>query len=591
MSEEEEDEVVAKNLFQQYRHAVRLAGTTSRLKNKDWYREALDLDIQLHCYLDTGSGADCYLYNQSSQAYEALGHLDLEAIESEGGVESWIQQMLALPDVKAAKSLAVIFYVADDISTAGLGEDHQDPDQLLEIPDALEENLKEVLEDKTVSEETHAWRLLPYSGHASGAEFATVVAVPRKWESLAKRLRQYGDDQNFPIRTSALSAPLCAIASLPWCASACPQGVVGLFCYAKFTLLTIFNSDAELMMLRHISHAKGARLPRNIGPTVFSTATAYELENPDLYVFPLAGEEMDGVILSLQTAVKGAQIMLVDTADILQSRGVNVNIPLEILTTTQAQDPGVYPLAGNRTFSDFREHGWPYQDFYAPSRAELSSTPDAAGMKMLKLSRWLKAVAALVLIGSLSFFGMQIWQDVMSETWQYKAENHQVKTVSLTQKLKEYKKWDNLLLDRSKAWVSMELVSQMVPDDGSVILQDVKHKIKRGESGKQKKAGFEKVWEISGTCNEKGIQQFEDYNLRNGVEIAKLFKRVAQVTGNQAYLTDVKDRDLVVKFTRTSNKISVRRASPQGQVEKVLPYQFSLTIVQSFAPDDVIAIQ
>jgi len=589
LEDELENEVQSVNLFQQYRHAVKLARTTSRLKNKDWYRNALDLDMQLHCYLDTESGAHCYLCLHESLQYESIGHLDLTAIDSGEGVKTWIEQMLALPSLRGAKSLGVIFYLADDISTAGLGVEYDDPDQLMDLRSHFEENLNEILEDKTVSDESHAWRLFPYRGQKTGAEFATAVAVPRRWEALVKSMRQYGDEHNFPIRTCVLSAPLCAIASLPWCSSTSPQGSVGLFCYAKFSLLTVFDSQGELMLLRHIPHAQGASLPRNIGPSVFSTATAYELENPDIYVFPLAGEEMSDVITSLQTAVKGAQVMLVETADILQSRGVGIAIPMEMLTATQEQDSDIYPLSGNATFSNFKQEGWPYQDFYRPSSKELSSAPDAAGMKMLKLSRWLRALAAVLFIGVLATSGYQIWQDVMSETWQYQAQNQQEKSATLNKELKNHRKWKNLLSDRSKAWSAMELISQMVPDDGSIVLRSVNHRIGRGESGKKKKGGLEKVWQIEGSCNEKGVQQFEDYNLRDGVKISQLFKAVAQSTGNQSYQPDVKGRDIIVKFARKSNKSRSRVGNANG--ENALPYSFLLTIVQSFSPKDVIEIK
>jgi hypothetical protein len=340
------------------------------------------------------------------------------------------------------------------------------------------------------------------------------------------------------------------------------------------------------MMIRHIPHAPGARLPRNLGPSVFSFATAYGLEHPEIYVFPLAGEPMDGVIVSLQTALKGAQIMLVETADILQSRGIGVPIPLEMLTVTQELDASVYPLAGNTTFTDFKERGWPFQDFLSAGEIELSRIPDASAMKVLKISRWIKALAALLFIGVLSSSGYKVWQEVMSETWQYHPQNQQAKTAALNKKLKEYKTWDNLLLDRSKAWQAMELVSQMVPSDGSIVLKGVEYSIKKGESGKKKKAGFEKIWEIQGSCDDKGIQQFEDYNLRDGKKIAALFTKVAALTGNQAYLPDVKGRDLVVKFSRATNRSGRGRSNV-----KRLPYQFSLTIVQSFSPDDIISIQ
>ena len=137
------------NIFQRYRHTVKLDRTSSRMKNKDWYRDALELDIQLHCYLTSENEADCYLYIQSKNFYEELGRLDFKLLQGDGQVEAWIQQMLQLPTVSAAKpkSLGVIFHLAYEISLAGLGPEHDDPDTLFQLRDQMEESPKEVLEE------------------------------------------------------------------------------------------------------------------------------------------------------------------------------------------------------------------------------------------------------------------------------------------------------------------------------------------------------------------------------------------------------------------------------------------------------------
>ena len=54
-------------------------------------------------------------------------------------------------------------------------------------------------------------------------------------------------------------------------------------------------------------------------------------------------------------------------------------------------------------------------------------------------------------------------------------KDDKAETSGLTNELKRYEHWDNLLMDRSKAWVCLELVARMIPTDGSVILKTVKH--------------------------------------------------------------------------------------------------------------------
>lgn len=585
----EEVEMPQLNIFQQYRHTVKLDRTTTRTTNKDWYREALDLEVQLHCYLSSEHVADCYLYIKSRQYYEEIGQLDLELLDQEESLQLWLQEMLKLNEVVSAKakSLGVVFYLADDFSMAGLGPEYNDPDDLKGLRAQMANDPKEVLEDKSISAETHSWRLFPYAGAKPGAEFATAIATPRKWDDLLRSLRNIGDQTNFPIRTCSLSAPLCAIASLPWCASPCPQGTVGIFAYAKFTLLTCYNSESDLMMLRHIPHAQGSRVPRNLGPSVFATATACELENPEVYVFPMAEEGMERVVVSLQTAVKGSEIMLVESRDILNSRGVTADIPLEMMTTTHELDPQVYPLASNTTFSSFREDGWPLQDFLSPSMAELSSIPDAGAMRLLRISRWMKMLGALFFISVLSYSGWGIWQHVMSDVWQYQPENTmatQAKAIALNTKLNDYKRWDNLLQDRSKAWVTLELLNRLIPEDESIVLTKVKHTYQRDAAQKNKKTGFTKVWTVRGVADGKGIHYLEDFDTRDGRKIKKLFEAVADSTGNDAYRPSIHERDIGIKLSRSNNK----KRTPAG--EKARPYAFTLTITQNFAPGDPVNV-
>jgi len=578
------------NLYQQYRRTTKLDKTTSRMKNKDWYRDALDLDVQLHCYVSNESEVGCYLHIKSQQHYEEIGQLNLQQLHKYEDQEVFIQEILARDSVVAAKpkSLGVIFYLADEISFAGLGPEYQDPDELLNLSEQLLDDPRAVLEDKTVSTETHAWRLFPYSGASDrGGEFATAVAVPRKLEPILANFRKVGNSTNFPIRTSALSAPLCAVASLPWCASVSPQGTVAIFNYSKFTLLAFFNNRCDLVMLRHVAHAQGASVPRNLGPIVFSAATSYELENPEVYILPMIGGDMQGVILSLQTSMKESAVMLVDSADILQSRGVTVPIPLEMMTTTHDLDPAIYPLAGNTTFKDFKQAGWTVQNFLTPSQEEQQSYPSAAAMLLLKISRLSKVAVALILAGILAYAGMDVAKKITSESWHFKKENSQAQLAGLQKKVSEYQRWDVLLTGRSKGWVSMELLSEFVPEDGSMVLTSANYKSAK-PSDKKVKHGIVKTWTISGKTTEKRYQELDaSYNTRDPKAMKELFRKVAESTGDTSYSPDVDGRKLSVLFSRKS---AASGSSRSGGASEGFPISFTLSVTLRYSKNDTVAL-
>lgn len=590
----EESEPLELNLYQQYRHAVKVDRSSSRMNNRDWYRKASSLNVQLHCYMMDEGEMDCYLHIQSQSYFAQIGRLSLQDLSEEAQVGQFVQEMLQLEAVKSAKaeSLGIVFYMANEVSMAGLGPEHSDPDELMYLARLVGENPKEVLEDKTVSQEAYAWRMFPYAGGHQGGEFATVVAVPRTLDPLLRALRQVGNDSNFPIVTCAFSAPLCAVASLPWCVAANPQGTIAIFTYSHFTLLSFFNDQCELMMLRHIAHAPGAKTPRNLGPSVFSSATAFELESPEIYIFPMAGENVDAVVLSLQTAMKQSSIMLVDSRDILRSRGIELDIPLEMMTVCHDFDAAIYPLAGNDTFSGFKDGAWPFQDFLSPSHEELQSIPDAAAMTHLKWSRIAKLVASLLLVAVMVHVGLAVIKQLSSSVASSKAPTGKTKLLAdLQKKLEQRKQWDERLRDRSKGWVNMELMSMFSPADESIQLTNVSYNC--NTTALQKKAktlGLVKNWTISGYSNEKGLLWLEDFNTTDAKKIRTLFQELADKTGNQAFEPDEDTRYMSVNLTHKLKGGGGRRASSEKNIRPGMTHSFTLKVTQNFSSEDVLSL-
>lgn len=574
------------NLLQQYRRTVKLANTTSRLKNNDWYKDALELDVQVHCYMKDEGGADCFLHVRSTNHYAAIGSLNPRQLEQYEELEKFVNHVLSLDDCGRAKSLGVIIYIADEMSIASLGPEHQNPADLGELRGLMAESPKEVLEDKTVSLESHAWRLFPYAGAAAGNEFATAVAVSRRREDTLRAFREIGEQMNLPIRTAALCAPLCAVASLPWFSSADQNGTVAVVSYQKFTLLAFFNANFDLMLLRYMPHANGAAVPANIGPAVLATAAAFELENPGIQLLPVGGQDVEAAIVSLQSSMMASEIVLVDIKGIVASKHLPEGTPLEVLATTQDLDAEVYPLAANETFGSYKEDGWHRQDFLAPAREEIELHPAEQDMKLLKLGRRLKTVAAVLLAAVVLYSGFSVWRKMTSPAWMYQPKNTVTTAAVLGKQIQQFNHWENLLKDRSKAWASMELLTQMVPEDGSVILSDVSHRVvQKPEKGAQK-VGLQKEWVVNGLMNEKGLEHLNRLSTREGIK--KLFSDVATTTGNSAYLPDVGKRDITVTMKQLNNH-KFNAVNPKNPGDK-LKFAFKMTITQTFGSADDMAI-
>ena len=69
------------NMIQQYAHTARLAKTSSRMKNPAWYQDALELDVQVHCYLKDAGGVKCFLRVKSRNFFERIDGLSSRQLE------------------------------------------------------------------------------------------------------------------------------------------------------------------------------------------------------------------------------------------------------------------------------------------------------------------------------------------------------------------------------------------------------------------------------------------------------------------------------------------------------------------------------
>jgi len=526
------------------------------------------------------------IIQQYRRHYEKIGTLTQHQLDNYEELEKFVSQILFHEAANHAKSLGIVTYLGDEMSIASLGPEHQNPGELGELRDMMMDSPKEVLEDKTVSIESHAWRLFPYAGAEVGNEFATAVAVSRKHENTLRALREIGEQMNLPIRTTALCAPLCAIASLPWFSSVDNNGTVAVINYQKFTLLGFFNKSYELMLLRYMPHSNGAKVPANIGPAVLATAAAFELENPVIQLLPVCGQDMEPAIVSLQSTMMGSEIMLVDIQEVMRNKNIPETVPLEVLTTTQQLDPEIYPLAANETFSSYESERWHTQDFLSPSNEELEMNPGQQDMKLLKLGRRMKMVAALLLGAVVLYSGFNVWNKMSSPEWLYKPKNSAATAAMLSKQIQQYDHWENLLKERSKAWVSMELLTRMVPEDGSVILSGVTHSVTQKPEQGAKKLGFQKEWVVKGLTNEAGLKHLSALSTREGVK--KLFSDVAAATGNSAYLPDAGKRDITVTLKqKNNNRFNTVGSRSPGDT---LKYSFTMVITQTFGGGDDMAI-
>ena len=139
------------NPVQLYLRTTKVVRTTSRMKNTAWYQDALDLDVQVHCYIRHEGDVDCYLFDKSLKTFEKIEGLTQRQLQMTEELEDFVHRVLELDTANKAKALGIVFYLADELSIAGLGPEYQNPADMDDLRALMVEAPTEVLDDKTVS--------------------------------------------------------------------------------------------------------------------------------------------------------------------------------------------------------------------------------------------------------------------------------------------------------------------------------------------------------------------------------------------------------------------------------------------------------
>ncbi len=566
------------SVWQRFLQARRLHRETTRSKNVDWYRDALELECQLHLLLGGEEISEAYICSgkEDRKNWIRVSAPSLQASEEEIG--EYISEIRGKFNEKP-RSLAVILHQADEFAISELARANERPDDLKALSNQLITAPQEVLEDHSISVDELSFRLLPYPGARSGQLFGCAITISRKCQDYLRQIRTISETLNFPIRTCALSAPLVTLAALPQLAAQLPSQPFSIFfSYSTFSVIAFFTGEGDLVMLRSVRHHAGGA-PPHVGRIMQTMAAALELPEPQVYILPLSREEKNHELSELP----GAAIL-----NWRGSGGFDPEVPLEFQgPSSLLAVEGAEGLAASETFRGMAEEKWVIQDFLPPTPNETELYPSQTEMKILRYgSVALRVgVAALVLfLGGTCIRAVRIIND---EAWHQTGEVSREGNKILASEIRRYEQWSSLLADRSKAWVSMELVNHLFPDPESVILSEANHQVRpEVVSEKDKKAGVIKEWTISGISNAEALNHLTVISTTEGM--GKVFEVVRKHTADESLRTDLPSRTLLVNLLTSENK----RFKLDGgtKPEERFAHNFRLTITQRITSEDPIAI-
>jgi hypothetical protein len=576
------------NEAKRYSQACAILRSTSRARNKAWFQEALDLDYQLHLRSEGGTVLS-RIFNRKTNEWSEGPTVDPDILRDAEKAAVFANQAVELARQARANALGVILYLADEFATAELRAEFDNPSDLLELRATAEIDPGTIFESAAVSSDEQSFRIFPYP--AAGSEvIATGITVSRQHASFFDRLREVGEQENFPVIAHALSAPLIALLAIPEAAKPTPgKPFMAVLYYSPFTVIAFFNEHGDLRLLRTIQH-RGQRKPLNLRDIATTTLAALELTDPDIVILPLTRQADPTVLVELQGRFPKSRV---DTVDWTQTPFYIRNIPAhcpELLITTR---PANSTTAFSQTFESIVTDKWATQDFLPipPEIAEIY--PTRGEVKLLQTARMARIAVAVLALGTSAWALSGLLKMTRQPAWSF--EPQEASTVqkgvgTLTLERQQIEHWDNLLDDRSKGWTAMELLCRLFPESGGLLVKSFNHTTRPEPAPGKAKVGFVKEWRIAGYAREEALDKLNAINTREGINA--IFGAVAKATGNEAYRTDVGNRSVLVNVRSQEN--NTFRARPPEDMQNgdstTYRYSFDLTITQRFEANDPLAL-
>ena len=574
------------NVLEQYKQAAQVLQKTSRSTRPAWYKSALELDFQEHIFVD-GASVLTFFYNRSKNQWSEGLQISNSTFTDSEKTKEFGETLIAKAIALKGKSVGCVLHIADEFSTAELKPKYDNPGDLNELREMIYEQPEEVLEDSSMPTDQASWRVLPYPA-AGGNTIATTISLSRRSDEFLKRLRDLGNEQNFPLITHAVCAPLVAIMDLP---NMIQRGIdkpfVAVLQYPWFTAMAFFNEHSDLRLIRAIQHRKQP-CPSNFWSAVATSNASVEFVDPDIFLLPLGAEIGTRVSEDLRYHFPDSNVETIMFPEVPELPSWAPELALSVAEVSEQDAENQ-----SHTFGALRTEGWYLQDFLSPSEEEVTLFPSRNEMRLLRLFKFAKlGLVALVLLSLLSM-SFSVIRIISKEEWSFdesQAMKVKQRMTMLGQESKRLDHWNSLLEDRSKGWSSMEMVSRLFPAKSGILVQTFTHTVKPDPVPGQVKAGFIKQWEISGMAREEALSYLNSLNSTEG--ISAKFGKVAKFTGDSAYDPSPKTRSIVVNI-KTRENARFRRALGEDADDfdaNTYPFSFNLSISQRFEAADPLAI-
>lgn len=572
--------------FQRYKQVSAIYKHTSRASDPAWYKEPLELDYQWHIRHDGTSCIACFYDRETGLWSQALSLPDA-LLEDPAQRKAFIASSIRDAQLKNPKAVGVIVYLANDFATNELKSEFDNPGALQDLRETAAADPHSILEDSSLDTQNNSFRILPLPARQGAV--ATAVTHTRLLSPILEDIREISETSAHPVIAKAVSAPLVVLMGLPALISP-NQGkpFVTILQYSWFTVLAFFNTHKDLMLVRTIQH-KGIRRLGSLRSALTASCASLEILDPDVYIFPLAEQHDDTTEERLRSVAPTSTIVTIHAPQ--QSRALPeycTEMGIAVSSLTSIKDESL-----SHTFSTLGPDGWALQDFLPISEEQRAIYPEQSEMRLLKTIRRARVILVVTALAILGYLANDIYKVTSRDEWKFsdsQANISKVQVSKLTEEQQRIYHWNNLLEDRAKGWIAMELLAQLATENRGILIRTFSHNAKPDSTPGQSRVGMIREWKISGLARDEALQFLNHLNTRNGAD--EFFTQIADSTENSSYRASQGNRSITINLRTLENSSFKLESLQQALItdESSYPFTFDMTITQRFESTDPMAL-
>jgi len=593
------------NPLRLFRQAKRIAKSTSRASNPDWYRRAREFQVQWHLWIGPYDAVSAVYHRATGEWFEGPPLPQVGFVLNEVGQPGELEEssrnalhetvrniMVSKAFGKKPKSLGIIFHLADDFRVRDLAPEFASDNDFDTLNELLGSAPEVALGDDSVSADEGRWRLVPLVGTVDSPKKSVAVQLAGRYAKVVDAFREYSELRNLPVVVEVKAAPLEAISALP---SLLPEvadfcNTLSLLQFDAFTVMCATGKRGEILMIRPLFHRSGEFLsPGEVSEFLTNSAALLNLKAPRIVAVSLS--RSNEAALKEQLSIYAEHNPDAE-AYILDSKTLEsvATVPGRRFEFTVAATETGNSKGTMQPLEQLRDK-WAAQDFYSPPIEEIQKMPTRGDLRILRFAGLSQKVAFLAVLCLGGWIAADFFTKMRSEAWKLPptaSAEMQIRLAKLQKERREWQHWDNLLQKRSEGWLALEVLSKLFPEDGGVVLNRASYRAQTSDlDSNSKSIGVSREWAITGYANPEVASQLPTLGSRT--RVTELMDAIAEEALADYLVASGDTRSLNVALQQRQGIMPPSPAFP-ARIARHYRTAFDLRITQAFSGKDDLAL-